>query len=108
MGRAKNIATLKDIVKVFRAEGHACVEDLKPHADVEQFADHNASLLVGILEKTPRPLAAHLRQAIAYIFKCDQAVAVTLSSAIVNSIVWCRSKKKNVTSGSKTLILELI
>jgi hypothetical protein len=100
--RIKNIACVKDIAKVMRAELTKGLEHSRfLVADESVIADHYCDFVCSLLEQTPRPIVKGLQAAAVEAFQSDEGEAKAFASSICHCISFCRIKGKSMTSGAK-------
>jgi hypothetical protein len=100
--RVKNVACVKDVAKVMRAELSKGLEHSRfMVADESVIADHYCEFVCSLLDQTPRPNAKVLQAAAVEAFQVEEGEAKAFAGRICSCISFCRTKGKSMTSGAK-------
>ena len=104
-GRAKNIASAKDVAKVLRGVGLEQLPDEKDYmvADLSKIVEKYEDFLLDVCRLTPRPTTPLLQEGCSLVFKgVSKADCKAFCQQLCNAIKDTRGKK-SATSGKKLL-----
>ena len=102
-GRAKNIASAKDVAKVLRGVGLEQLPDEKDYmvADLSKIVEKYEDFLLDVCRLTPRPTTPLLQEGCSLVFKgVSKADCKAFCQQLCNAIKDTRSKK-SASSGKK-------
>lgn len=101
MSRARNVATAQQVARVLRG----ALEELRPEmansTDGPTLCENNQAVLLDLLRLTPRPTASVVREGAKLAFSVDAAVAHLYGERIAYAISYCRTKRREMTTGKK-------
>jgi hypothetical protein len=103
MQRAKNEATVDDVLKCIRANGltQARLDSICSLTEVETIIEQLKSFLLDLVEKTRRPTAAILKAAFAKEYNCSLGETHGWAQKILVAISSCRHRGQRMVNGKK-------
>jgi hypothetical protein len=103
IGRAKNEATVDDVLKCMRANGltQARLDSICSLTEIETIIEQLKGFLLDLVDKTRRPTAAILKAAFAKEYNCSLGETHGWAQKVLVAISSCRHRGQRMVNGKK-------